>query len=170
MTSLSEVIVVARLSSPVEEVSSLASASSKSRNLIGMRLDLLSFLSGAIQQCSRSNQVGLNPRFLVQAPLNQARHVVYHSHNAGILNPHRTDDAERTEMFSRTKPVRRGDESAVSQRRYWVFTANDDVHVTFGCGLVARHTFIKDFYQARLFLKGTKQLTHTIDVNKIRLA
>jgi hypothetical protein len=37
-----------------------------------------------------------NSRFLVKSPLNQARHVVYHSHNAGILYPHWAYNAQRT--------------------------------------------------------------------------
>ena len=40
-----------------------------------------------------------NARFFIQAALNEPRHVVYHSHDAGILNPHRAYDAERAKVF-----------------------------------------------------------------------
>jgi len=56
-----------------------------------------------------------NPRFFIQAALYQARHVVYHSHYARILNPHGADNAERAQIFGRTKTVRSRDEGAIPQ-------------------------------------------------------
>ena len=65
---------------------------------MGIRFDRLSLLSGAIGK-DRNVSMDYDARAPLKAMLNQPRHVVYHSHYAGIFNSHRANDADRANAF-----------------------------------------------------------------------
>src|SRR4029079_4459614 len=98
--------------------------------------------------------------------LNQPRHVVYHSHYAGIFNSHGSDNPNCSHSVVRSEVIRCRNQRTISHRACAMLATDHNVYVVKAA--VVRHTLVENLDQTGLFLKGPEKMTHSFDIHKVR--